>query len=477
MKSLLFILVFWCSAVTAQETFAKIYDREETRTGRQLKRYGDRYFALVTGVCIGAGECCEVMEIDPSGNIIWSKRLPWIDPSSRSLLVNNDTITISGNHNPQQTEFYLHQMSVDGGDSLDTHIIDDDRIDLQEMYQLSTIEYNGQYIIAGAARLTDTAYAIMFRVDKSGVVDTLFIADQNNLDTDIWDVFEDVNGNLVAIFKTKFLNNTNFSVIKKYNKDLDEVWSYTSESIFINLSIPKGTELDDGRIAMVFGNPDGKHELHSIRVINPDSTVSWQYDWTHLDNQARYIYDIETANDGSIFAMGSYSHFDFPLPYVSKAPFIIKLSPDGEKIWERAYLEFGENGENKNGLIYDLEELDDGSILAIGQQYNQNGDILIMRLDAEGCLMDGCGQNVEFTDVEDLIHEEILIYPNPVSDLLHIEADIQLRQMILRDITGQVHYSGVYRSSLDMSEYPRGMYLLTLISDKGLYVHRKVLRK
>lgn len=465
MYKYLVILICWVQILSAQDTYVKVIDHDETRLGLQIVRYGDRYFIHSGGIYNNQHEGVVVMEIDLEANIIWEKHLPWIDVAPSSMIIKDDIITLSGNHNPDQTEFYLHEMSVDGGDSLTTHIIDDDRIDLERMFHLSTIHYQDKYLIAGSARLVDTAYAIIFVVDDTtGEVDSLFIPDQNERNTDIWDILEDKDGNFVAFFNIRFNDNTNIRTIKKYNSELEEIWSYTTESLFTNLSVPRGTELHDGRIAFTYGDPDGQHEKHAIRVINPDMSVDWQYDWSEIVSVGTSLFNIETAKDGSIYAMGHHTKF-IATPRIEMAPFIIKISPDGELIWERSYIELDEDGNNKTGLIFDVEELDDGTVMAIGRLRNDNGDILIMRLDSEGCLIEDCEAVSVFTDTDDIEESdtEFSIYPNPTLDQLNISSQKIYETIKLYNIDGRLQQTLGYDSTINVERLNKGIYLIELV--------------
>lgn len=456
-----------------QSTFVKIIDKDETRIGYQITKHNENFIVTIAGVYNNSMEGTLVMEIDPQANLLWERNLPWIDISSGSLVVLNDTITLSGNHNPEQTEFYLHQMSVNGGDSLTTYIIDDDRIDLERMFQLSTIHYNNKFVIAGSARVVDTAYAIMYIVDDTtGEVDSLFIPDQNGQNTDIWDILEDQDGNLVAFFDIQKQDGTNVRSIRKYNTQFEEIWRYTSESLFINSSVPKGCELLDGRIALTYGHFAQQSQTHSIRVVNPDKSVDWQFDWPDNGSIGRTILKVETAADGSIFAMGRYSNL-LANPQIRLSPFIIKISEDGERIWEHVYVELDEENEVKRGLIFDLEELDDGSLLALGDIRNDNGDILIMKLDSEGCLMEDCPEVSVFTDTEELAATdlEIVAYPNPLyTDMftLRLPDDINLHNAsyTIYNLMGQRIQNGILSSDTNLirlDESLNGVFFIEVI--------------
>lgn len=130
-------------ALIAQDTFIKKIDKEETIRARQIIKYENRLFIMNTGVCNQSSECSTIMEIDIYGNVIWEKRLPWLDVSTRSMVIENDTIFLSGNYNQTQEKFLFNQMSIDGGDSLATYdIVKPDDI-YSNMFNLGMLKKRG----------------------------------------------------------------------------------------------------------------------------------------------------------------------------------------------------------------------------------------------------------------------------------------------------------------------------------------------
>ncbi len=84
---------------------------------------------------------------------------------------------------------------------------------------------------------------------------------------------------------------------------------------------------------------------------------------------------------------------------------------------------------------------------------------------------------VEPLSVDEFLDEDIVIYPNPVSQWLTIQLgeDIPNAQMSLLSLQGQVLASSV-SASIDMSRYSSGVYFLKIETDKGKVV-KKVIKK
>lgn len=73
--------------------------------------------------------------------------------------------------------------------------------------------------------------------------------------------------------------------------------------------------------------------------------------------------------------------------------------------------------------------------------------------------------------------DKLSIYPNPSSDIFHIETNLRSSNYRLISIQGKVLEEGVLNSkTLNFSKYARGLYLLQLASDAGEIVEKIVIK-
>lgn len=79
------------------------------------------------------------------------------------------------------------------------------------------------------------------------------------------------------------------------------------------------------------------------------------------------------------------------------------------------------------------------------------------------------------TDINPAKNEPFTIYPNPVSDLLHIEYDLPCRIGIF-NLQGVQVYSGANAPVVDLSLLPSGVYILELKTEQGSY-RQKLLKQ
>ena len=95
-------------------------------------------------------------------------------------------------------------------------------------------------------------------------------------------------------------------------------------------------------------------------------------------------------------------------------------------------------------------------------------------INSEGVLVDGC----DSTDLDESLSISASVYPNPVSDLLHIEftstynqdVTIQLINSIGQIINSDKHIvsGGLLDLTVDMNQYPEGIYQVNLISNGSM---------
>ena len=483
MKRLLFlILVFsgFSYVLNAQENFHTIYDLEYSAEANQLLEYENRLFVSFAQICIGAFECSSVMEIDKKGEILWQEQLPFLDIAPRNMVIENDTIYITGNDINTGEQFRMHQMSINGGDSLATYDISSIENPFEEMFQLATVIFNNQIIVAGDGEADGNESALIYVVDKTGGVDTLIISETTGLNATVWDMQVDRDGSLIVYIEIGEAFGDDWRIIKKYNADFEEIWSYTTEKREHDRVIPRGTELQDGRIAFVYRHPDLDY-ISSVRVIDQEGNKDWQYDWFASGKTTTTIFRLRTLSNGDILGSGSYTDYNLE-PGLEDAPFIFRMTPDGELLWQKVFFQLNEETDNsKTGTFWDIQELDDGGFMAVGFITNGHRDILIVRTDENGCLIEECEDITVLTATGDLTLEDPLlnVYPNPVNDILYLDFpnDVDLTQIELVNLNGQVVQT--FKEDLrqlDLSSLESSIYFLRIVDKEGSVSTKKVIK-
>ena len=472
----LFFIGICISNTYSQNSFLKIYDFGSVEKSYQIISNNDRYYINTATYC--GAECSFLTEIDSAGEILWRTENPDIDIASGSMIVTNDTITVTGNNDPLNTAFRMAHFTLHGSKIDETFEIEHPTKKYSGMFQLTTQYFNNKYIICGPGMKGDTNWSLMYVVDANGLLDTLITLQPTNYQSDLWDSYIDKNGRLTTYHQVEFANSEiNYRKIFKFDSNLDTVWTYTSESNDDNDVIPRGCELQDGRMIMSFANPQGSLFIHSVRAINQNGSVDWQHDYEITGSKARYILRLKCLKNGDIMGCGQYAELA-AIPRINLSPWLFRMSSEGELLWERTYFDIDSvEMESRRGAFYDFIELSNGDIIATGYLKYEDDDMVIMRVDSNGCLNPkDCHEVNILTENKDIPtdHTNFELYPNPVDNKLLIsvpEGNIKL-DYIITDISGKSITNGIIFSSpteINLDNFLPGIYFIHLY-DKNNYL-------
>jgi hypothetical protein len=385
MKHILLFITIWLPLpMMTQAGYIKSYDFGTAEYVYQILPYNNRLFINTATWC--GIECSFLTEIDPLGNILWRKEVPDIDIAQGTMVIVNDTITITGNNDPLNTAFTMAHFTLEGQKLGETIEIVQPIEIYQRMFQLTTQYFNDQFVVCGTGKIGTYRESLIYVVDRYGVIDTLITLMLATKQSVVWDSYIDNQGRLTTFHRIEEDDSDiNYRKIYKFDVNFDTVWTYRTEDDWRNLSYPRGCELQDGRTILVVGQPIDGYNLHSVRAINPDGTVDWQYDYDWNDgSRIRSIRRIKTLKNGDIMGSGNYSELAED-PRIEIAPWLFRMSPEGELLWERAYNEYDfAIQSNRIGTILDFVEVDNGDIIAVGDMRYDDYDMLIMRVDSNG---------------------------------------------------------------------------------------------
>lgn len=84
------------------------------------------------------------------------------------------------------------------------------------------------------------------------------------------------------------------------------------------------------------------------------------------------------------------------------------------------------------------------------------------------------------TNINRMFNKDINIYPNPANNIVTIESsnfDWEIQDIIIYNLQGELVYqkrSNTYKTSIDMSSLGRGLFCISIVTQKGIY-HSKIL--
>ena len=78
-----------------------------------------------------------------------------------------------------------------------------------------------------------------------------------------------------------------------------------------------------------------------------------------------------------------------------------------------------------------------------------------------------------YIGVQENEEKDLRLYPNPVSQVLHLEGDFENGQVSLYDIVGHKVYQGEYQHEISVSELNDGLYFIQIITAEGQVINQK----
>lgn len=116
---------------------------------------------------------------------------------------------------------------------------------------------------------------------------------------------------------------------------------------------------------------------------------------------------------------------------------------------------------------------------------------LMIRLISSYIYLPDCDNPVEEDDLEDIVQDdqdddereklEWTIWPNPTSGIINVKVDRDIEEMYLTDLSGKImeRYTGLRKNRAlrrDLSQYARGLYLITFTYKEKVYTKKVVLQ-
>lgn len=157
-----------------------------------------------------------------------------------------------------------------------------------------------------------------------------------------------------------------------------------------------------------------------------------------------------------------------------------KYDTNYNKIWTRIYIDSILSDESE--FAYDVIPLlnNDWMFMGFGFDINsniQNQDAVYIRVDSIGCLYNTC---INVGIQEEIYFDEIIVYPNPASDILNIEhpKHINIYKIKLFDILGkEVSYELLNNNQISIERLEVGVYTLQIMLMNNLVVTRRIIKE
>lgn len=454
-----------------------------TAVNYQCLEHENRIFTFTSRLC-EFRECSTVSEVDAFGKTKWTLELPNTDLAPQSSCIYNDTFYVSGNYSPGVGITSLHKISMDGILQNSFFFSDPQKKIDRSLIQTLT-RFKEKFIITGQAYIGEQSKGIVISIDGSMSLDTIII-DTTLENSTVWNSYVGPDSLLTCFYHqvNKFWPNQVRRIIK-YDTDFNQVWSYTSDTLGVNTSFPYGTVLRDGRIAFVDFKPLQNTGLNSLRCLDTITKINdWMFSYQNVQSWGRKLRSVKQLRNGDIICTGEYTT-KATEPRIEGSPYMMRVDSIGKLLWERAYIEIAPDGEDKGGNLWDVIELYNGDLMAVGFVTNNNKwDPLIIRTDHRGCMDDGNTNcpTVRVIDLmsgsEDVISGDktIKIFPNPTENgVFNIELPSFIEGdeivSLVYNMYGQIIQSNQLtqkQTQIEIPNVPSGMYLVQIMVNNSL---------
>jgi hypothetical protein len=126
-------------------------------------------------------------------------------------------------------------------------------------------------------------------------------------------------------------------------------------------------------------------------------------------------------------------------------------------------LELGSNSGGEDFLFYNNGEGFSAYITAV---YNPGAvESISETIEIDGLLL----------NINNIKNNKPILYPNPTGGILNIE-NKELIKILIYDITGKKIKELIPQSQIDLSNIPKGVYLIKLISEEGIFMEKIIVK-
>jgi hypothetical protein len=206
-----------------------------------------------------------------------------------------------------------------------------------------------------------------------------------------------------------------------------------------------------------------------VAMLDSNGKEIWEKEYGHAEKSDLRA-GFETK-DGDFVCAGVREQTDPVKPYILQG-WIVKLDNKGNEIWERTPVY---NPTAYDNYFYDIKPtLDKGFICGgvsrpLGTS-RRDEDLWLVKLDSMGCEKVDCDKVGIAPQREK--QNDLLIYPNPVNDLLHINTgSYERKSLYIYNSTGQLVFFNPntmeQNLTADVSGLPPGLYIAFLTKQSG----------
>lgn len=507
MNRLIVIIFFigFYSQANSQEYFSKTYFTEDSIVNRgvMISSIEDDLYVLTGKRCENfTVDCGDIFRINPEGESIWMENYSGVEYNFRPLLLNdNEIITIGYDNLSNTSKWYFIKTDLNGTN------ISVDTFDYSESYNwinnIGVGRVGDRYVSYSFGRtlMEDDRIMNFTLLNNDGSLDTIYDKQFHPQYAWMIDVREDFSGDMVFLVNNYFENNPlqDERRIVRMNREGEITWKWST-----------GTQDTERQPNAFEVHPNGsylfvQHDLQSDPlasrrnpyIFNVDTTGTLQwikqiYPGGDLNSDIITVNEMTVAENGDILLVGNTAIWiDLNLGYHPWRGYIARLNEEGEILWEKNIFDRYENGNQKEGFLYDIVVMEDGSIAVTGIQDRIEGepwaDMWVVKLSPDGCLnTPNCGDTLDISTAVLEIDNVLVDYsfsPNPSTGIFQLKLSEAIPktedlEIMIYNQSGQILNTLAFEQgiTIDLTGHPDGQYFYSLLK-KGEVLDSGVLVK
>jgi hypothetical protein len=131
-----------------------------------------------------------------------------------------------------------------------------------------------------------------------------------------------------------------------------------------------------------------------------------------------------------------------------------------------------------NIMLTNNPELDSCNLDLFCRALHEYPDSILIENNGIGCTLDEVKRYCQTVSVDQIVDNEIQVYPNPATDLIKVYSTIDVEKLQLLDATGKVLYSdSFFQNTIDVGPYEPGNYTIRLYTRDAVYYERIIILK
>lgn len=220
---------------------------------------------------------------------------------------------------------------------------------------------------------------------------------------------------------------------------------------------------------------------------NNTGQLLWEYS---LEKDYDWLNRFIVLDDGSCIVPGvrtdtiSSSTVPNTMDSIKRHGFLLKLAPDGTKLWERKFTIL-DSASSAERSLFSITEATNGNLLSVGKvlyfQYTSVGASVetvgwIIQTDSFGCIVPGCQllsntENQAFDEIN-----QLTVYPNPTMDLITFRFEKQIENgsiRIFNSLGQEMKTQSIIdnQTPINCSNWQNGMYFY------GIYENNRLVKQ